>query len=364
VHQLVGALHPGDAVGNEIRAIRDLLRAAGHASEIAAGWCDPRLAAEAVSLQGLEQAGLDEPEAVWLYHFSTGSPASGAALRVRGRLGLVYHNVTPARFFSRWSPEAARLAASAPAELRALAPRTALALAKSRFSLAELPAYGFERCALLPFVHQPKPLPALDRRAHAHAVAPVFARLYDDGRTNLLFVGRLAPNKRVLELVAAFAVLQRRLLPRSRLLLVGDTGLQSYANAVLDLARQLRLREVVLCGRVEEHELQAAYALADVFVSLSAHEGYGAPLVEAMLAGVPVVACEAGAVAETLDGAGILLGSARPSLVAGTVERLVNDDALRQAVVARQERLAARVRGMDYRQLVLESLGPLLGEAS
>jgi glycosyltransferase involved in cell wall biosynthesis len=285
------------------------------------------------------------------------------ALRVRGTLVLVYHNVTPPQFFVRWSPESARLAALAPGELRQLAPRTALALAKSRFSLADLTAGGFERCAVMPFVHELAAHGTSRERGRdlAATLAPVFARLYDDRRTNVLFVGRLAPNKRVLELLRAFAALQRRLLPRSRLLLVGDSGLSSYAAAVDELARALRLRDVVLCGRVEENELQAAYALADVFVSLSAHEGYGAPLVEAALAGVPVVACDEGAAAETLDGAGVLLGSAEPALVAGTIERLVNDPGLRASVLARQQVLADRVRGTDYSRLVLGALAPVLG---
>ena len=97
-----------------------------------------------------------------------------------------------------------------------------------------------------------------------------------------------------------------------------------------------------------------------MFVSLSAHEGYGAPLVEAALAGVPVLATAEGAVPETLGGAGLLLGGVDPELVAGAIERLTIDPALRGTVLARQERLAARVRGADFGRLALESLAPVL----
>ena len=68
--------------------------------------------------------------------------------------------------------------------------------------------------------------------------------------------------------------------------------------------------------------------------------------------------------AETLDGAGVLLGSTEPTLVAGTIERLVNDAALRAAVLARQQALAARIRSTDYRRLVFEALAPVLGAAA
>ena len=165
VHQVLGALHPGDAVGNEALVIRRHLRAAGHSSDIFAGWTDPRLDDEARPLREFEAA--DGPATVCLYHFSPGSPAGRAALAAAGRLVLVYHNVTPSRFFAGWSDGAARLAARAKGELGELAPRTALALAKSTFSLGDLEAAGFPRVGRLPYVHdagRPGPASAVSRR--------------------------------------------------------------------------------------------------------------------------------------------------------------------------------------------------------
>jgi glycosyltransferase involved in cell wall biosynthesis len=349
VHQLLGALHPGDAVGNEALALRGHLRAAGLGSEIFAGFVDSRLGAEARPLR--EYAAEDGRDTACLYHFSPGSPAGRAALEAKGPLAVVYHNVTPARFFAGWSDESARLAARAEGELRELAGRASLGLADSTFNRGELEAAGFATCSVLPFVHDP------GRRVPP---SPVFERLYRDGRAHVLVVGRLAPNKRIEDVLRAFSLLQRGPVPRSRLLLVGDDGLHAYATVLRGLARALRLREVVFCGRVDEDELRSAYGLADVLVSLSEHEGYGVPLVEAMLAGVPVVAYDAGAVAETMRGAGILLGEKRPEVVAGVIERLLGDEALRAAVLAGQEKVAARVRGTDFRALVLSALAPVL----
>jgi glycosyltransferase involved in cell wall biosynthesis len=348
-HQVVGALHPGDAVGKEALAIRGHLRGAGLQSEIFAGFVDPRLGTEARPLG--DYAREDGEDAACLYHFSPGSPAGRVALEAKASLVVVYHNVTPARFFAGWSDESVRLALGAESELAELAPRTVLAVAKSTFSLRDLEAAGFAARARLPFVHDTGPPPA---------PSPVFARLYADGRTHVLAVGRLAPNKRIEDLLRAFALLQRGPVPRSRLLLVGDDGLHAYAAALRGLARELRLRDVVFCGRVDEDELRAAYALADVLVSLSEHEGYGVPLAEAMLAGVPVVAYDAGAVAETMGGAGVLLAEKRPELVAGVVESLLRDRALRASVLAGQEKVAARIRATDYSTLVLGALAPVL----
>jgi glycosyltransferase involved in cell wall biosynthesis len=352
VHQVLGALHGGDAVGNEALAIRRHLRAAGFESEIVAGRVDPSLAGEARPLR--EAVTLDGRETVWLYHFSPGSPATRVALSLDGPLVLVYHNVTPARFFDGWSVELVRLALCAAGELRALSRRATLALAKSTFSRGDLEHAGFERNGVLPYVHD---LAA----AGPGPPAPVLRRLYGDGRTNLLSVGRLVPNKRVEDLLAAFAVLQRGLLPDCRLLLAGGRALEAYALALERRVRELRIGHVVFLGSVEECELRACYELADVYVSLSEHEGYGVPLVEAMLAGVPVVARDAGAVAETMAGAGLLLGGPNPRFAAGIVERVVRDAGLRASVLAAQARVAARIRSADFGSVLLAALAPVLG---
>ncbi len=351
VHQVLGALHNGDAVGNEALAIRGHLRSAGLDSEIFAGFVDSRLSGEGRPLR--DYAAADGPGTACLYHFSPGSPAVGKALAAEGPLVVVYHNVTPARFFAGWSSRSVRLALQADRELEELGSRAALGLAKSTFSLRDLETAGFATRGILPFVHDTgEPVPP----------SPVFDRLYADGRVHVLAVGRLAPNKRIEDLLGAFALLQRGV-PRSRLLLVGDDGLRAYADALLALARRLRLRDVVFCGHVEGDELRSAYGLADVVVSLSEHEGYGVPLVEAMLARVPVVAYDAGAVAETMGGAGVLLGEKRPELVAGVIEGLLQDPVLRRRVLAGQDKVAARIRATDFRALVLGALAPVL-EAS
>jgi len=348
-HQVLGALHHGDAVGNEALAIRGHLRARGFTSDIFAGRVDSRFGGEARPLR--EWTGEDGPVTVCLYHFSPGSPAGRVALSARGPLAVVYHSVTPARFFAGWSEESERLARRAEGELAELALRATIVLAHSSFSQRELEGAGLAVARRLPYVHDPVRLPP---------PSPVFRRLHADGRHHVLSVGRIAPNKRIEDQLRAFAVLRRGPFSRSRLLLVGDRGLRTYASALDSLARALRLRDVVFCGHVEDDELRAAYDRADVLVSLSEHEGYGVPLVEAMLAGVPVVAYDAGAVRETMGGAGILLREKRPELVAGVIESLLGDPDLRAAVRAGQEKVAARIRATDFGAALLAALAPVL----
>jgi glycosyltransferase involved in cell wall biosynthesis len=349
-HQLLGVLRPGDEPGDEALAIRRHLRAGGLGSEIFAGWIDPRLDPEARPLGKLSVA--DDPGTICLYHFAPGCHAGRVAFAVR--LVIRYRGRSSPRSLAGWSRSAARLAAHAADELRALAPCTALALADGASGRDDLVSAWFQVVRLLPCVHE---------TVWSVPASPVFRRLHADGRARVLWVGRLAPDERVENLVRGFALLQRRLLPDSRLHLVGDDGIGGYARALQGLVRELGLQHVELCGQLEEDERRAAYELADVYVSLSERERYSVPLVGAVLARVPVQARDAGAAASSPAGAGILVRDPDPELVAGLVERLVRDPDLRESVLRGQELVARRIRQTDFGARVLQAPSPLLEES-
>jgi glycosyltransferase involved in cell wall biosynthesis len=351
VHQLLATLSYGDAIGNEALAIRSHLRRAGFESEIFAESVHPRMALEARPLWQYQDVA--SAESVCLFHFAVGSAAGPLAFEAPGRLVLLYHNITPAEYFLGFQNHLVGLCYHGRRGLAAFAPRTELALGVSEFNRRELAAAGFQRTGVLPIV--------LDLEMQRRPPAPVVRRLYQDGCTNILFVGRVIPNKKIEDLLRVFAVYQRRLEKRSRLLLVGDTrGCPHYHDRLLEMVAGLRLDAVVFAGHVDDDELRAYYEVADVFLCLSEHEGYGVPLVEAMAHGVPVVAHAAGAVADTLDGGGVLLETKAPDLVAEVLDRVVRDAALRRAVLATQERVMTRLRATDYGALLLDRLSPVL----
>ena len=260
---------------------------------------------------------------------------------------------TPAHFFLGFHPHLAGLCHHGRRELAAFAPRTELALGDSEFNRLELEQAGFARTGVLPIV--------LDLSLYERRPSPVVRRLYDDGRTNVLFVGRIIPNKKIDDLIRSFAFFQKYVKPQSRLLLVGDhRGFERYFDRLQELVRELRVDEVVFTGQVDDDELYAYYRLADVFLCLSEHEGFGVPLQEAMLFGVPVVAYDAGAVRETLRGGGLLLEDKSPELVAELLDRVTHGGDLRRVVIASQARAAAGIRATDFGALILDRLRPVL----
>jgi len=353
VHQILGAFHPGDAVGNEARAIQAHLRRDGYASEVFAGWIDPRLADQARPLSEYPR----RTGAVTLLHFAAGSPANRMAFHAAHRLVCIYHNVTPARFFRGLSAEHVRLSHQGRRELAALAGRAELALGVSEFNRRELEQAGFRRTGVLPYV--------FDFSEYRQPPSAVVRRLYRDRLTNLLFVGRLVPNKRIEDLIRVLAEYQRCYDRRSRLFLVGDDrAIATYRHRLAELAAALGVESVVFAGHVEHDELLAYYSQAQVFLCLSEHEGFGVPLVEAMHLGVPVIAYDAGAVAETLRGGGILLKDKQAEMVAGIVWQVVSDPEFRRAVLATQERAMAELLRIDYGALIMERLDPVLGSGA
>jgi glycosyltransferase involved in cell wall biosynthesis len=351
VHQLLAALSYGDAIGNEALKVQKVLRSAGHESDIFAELVHPRVAHLARPLHEYRQ--VSGPDSVCIFHFSIGSAAGRLIHHAPDRLVVVYHNITPAHFFLGFHPHLAGLCHHGRRELAAFAPRTELALGDSEFNRQELEQAGFRRTGVLPI--------ALDLSLYERAPSPLVRRLYDDGRTNVLFVGRIIPNKKIDDLVRSFAFFQKHVRPMSRLLLVGDyRGFERYFDRLQELVRELRVDEVVFTGQVDDDELYAYYRLADVFLCLSEHEGFGVPLVEAMLFGLPVVAYDAGAVRETLRGGGLLLNDKSPELVAEVLDQVTHGRNLRRAVVASQQRAAAAIRATDFGALVLDRLRPVL----
>jgi glycosyltransferase involved in cell wall biosynthesis len=166
---------------------------------------------------------------------------------------------------------------------------------------------------------------------------PVILHMFDDDKTNFLFVGRVLPNKRFEDLIKVFCIYQRYIDPDSRLLLVGEShGFERYFDALMRLVDDLALEDVVFTGHVDTDDLVAYYMVADVFLSMSEHEGFCAPLLEAFRSGLPVMAFDAGAVAETLGGAGVLVREKRFEEIAEMAHLLVHDENLRRQVVQRQ----------------------------
>jgi len=345
VHQVLATLGYGDAIGHEVLGIRRVLRAAGYDSEIFVETADPRLEDLTYDYRDLLDA--SHPDNLLIHHFSIGSRASRVAYALPDRMMLVYHNITPPEYFAGIHRRLAELCWKGRRELRAYATRCDLAVGDSEFNRQELEALGFPETAVLPVVPD-----------FSHLSAPPDWRVasqFDDERVNLLFVGRMIPNKRIEDLIRIFHAYRTRINPHSRLLLVGSQGgFEKYVSSLYGLIAELDTPDVHFTGHVTNEELAAYYQVADLFLCASEHEGFCVPLVEAFHMRIPVVAYASTAVPSTMDGGGVLYENRDPLHVARIVDAVLSDDALHDRVLASQDAALARLMAKDFAGTLLK----------
>ena len=350
VHQLVPSLVPGDAMGQAAINFRLLLRRIGHVGELYAGEFPPAFASLVRPARELRP----QPSDIVLYHHGIASPLSGMLLHLPCRRGIVYHNVTPARFYEGtplWEP-----LTSGRAQLAAMASSCELAIGVSRLNCDELRAAGYSNVHEVPLFVEP-------RRFGADRSDPILlAKLSDSAAPAMLCVGRVVAHKRIEDVLSLHGEVLR-LRPSARLWFVGPYAAgDAYARRVLRMAK--RIGHVRFLGRLRHSELVAAYRAASVLISMSEHEGFGLPLVEAMAANLPVIAYAAAAVPQTLGGAGIGFTEKRYAFLAELVEELRRDAKLRGKILAGEKRRVSELSADVAGQALASALAPYQERAS
>ncbi|HEX6464213.1 MAG TPA: glycosyltransferase family 4 protein [Vicinamibacterales bacterium] len=351
INQWLPAAHRGDAIGDSARAVRDMLRQTGDESDIFALTIDDDMREEARPFSDPEAARGD----VTIFHFALPSPMTEAFTRVSGVRVLQYHNITPAAFFAPYDAGLFRLAALGRQELAMLAGRVDLALGDSEFNRRELESLGFERTGVMPIAVNTARITDAPRR-------PGLERLLGDGLINILFVGRIVPNKKIEDHIRLAEMYKRNVDAYYRFIFVGryDGVPRYYAQirALIDEYEMLPDR-FWFTGPVPDVDVAAFYRWADAYVSLSEHEGFCVPLVEAMAADVPIVAYGAGAVPETLGGAGVMFSPKDLEVAAELLGSVVYDRDVRNAVLEGQRRRLADFAPANIQQKLAHALESL-----
>jgi len=330
VNQWVPAAHRGDAVGDHARVVRDLLRAWGHESDIFALTIDEDLVEE---VRPWSDSGSRNGD-ITILHYAVPSPMTAALARLPGDRVLHYHNVTPAHFFAPFDAGIAEMAAAGRRELKTLVGNVDLALGVSEFNRRELEELGFDPTDVLPIAVNPARLRGARR-------VPAIERTLQDGLVNILFVGRIAPNKKIEDHIRLGEHYKRYVDIAYRFIFVGKTdAIPRYYSSIRALigAYQWLPDRFWFTGAVPDEELAAYYRNAHAYVSLSEHEGFCVPLVEAMAMDVPVLAYGAAAVPETLGGAGVSFAPKDLEHAAELLGGLIYDEPFRSEVIAGQRR--------------------------
>ncbi len=351
IDQLVPAFHRGDAIGDEAFELRNFLRGRGYDSEI---YCLSRDRGLEGQARLFGKFPIPDPTDITILHFALPSPLTQAFVKLPSKKAIIYHNITPAEFFADLNPEMARLARLGRLELKSLQPHVGLSLADSEFNRLELAGLGFRNTHVFPLF--------IDFTKYEKPASRFVYDLFRDERLNVLFVGRVAPNKRIENLIRVVFYYKKYISPLVRLIVVGKTDtFPGYYWSVARMADEFYLKpeEIQFIGHVPDEEMFALYRASDVFLSLSEHEGFCLPLVESMIFELPVVALDSTAVPYTLGEAGIQIKDSRPDYVAELIDIIAHNKRLKARLVESGRREIKKFKAFKREEFLLRELSQI-----
>ncbi|WP_041279882.1 glycosyltransferase [Desulfobacula toluolica] len=331
IHQFHSGSAYGDAVTNSMFLIRRLLLKFGFDSKIYVERIAPELKKELFSYKKLKLKKSD----IILIHHSMGHDLGKWVMGLAGRKILVYHNITPAHFFSD-NYRFKHYATLGRKQLKLFLPLMESIICVSKFNADELRGFGYKDVKEIPL------LVDIDR---------IQARKWDDsivaesaGIYTVLFVGRIAPNKCQEDLVIIARYLKTMLSRPFQLILVGGySKIDAYYRKLSARIKAAGVEDCVrFTGKISDAKLYAWYRTADLFLSMSEHEGFGVPLIEAMAFDVPVVAYKCSNIPYTMGGAGVLITQKDHFSIAAFIKILSSDRPMKRALIRQQKKQVAK----------------------
>lgn len=338
--QLVSSLNFGDAVGNDALAIKHMLEGAGYATAIFTFAVHPKIKEENVyNIDLLPELTEDD---IIIYHYASEDGFQKLIEETAAKVVLRYHNVTPPEFFHGYDEKAETITRKGLAQIKSMRDAIDYGMVDSEQNKKDLEQMGYE-CPisvvsiLIPFKDYEQQ-PDLD-----------VVNGYSDGNTNIVFVGRIVPNKKFEDVIACFAAYKKKYDPAARLFLVGNyQETDAYYQHLQEYIKECGVENVIFPGHIAFRTILAYYKIADLFLCMSEHEGFCVPLVEAMFFETPIVAYASTAIPGTLGGSGVLVETKEPETVAETMNHMMQDAEYRSEILKKQD---ARLKDFAYESI-------------
>ena len=237
---------------------------------------------------------------------------------------FAYHNITPPEYFKDTMTISGCICKRGRDELKNLT-KCNLSIGVSEYNRRELVEHGFDErnSDVLPIFLHYNDYESVDLNDNLY-------NKFDDDFVNILFVGRIAPNKKIEDLIKTF-YFYKKINPKSRLFIIGAKFLNDYNRELTDFVGALKLRDVYFTDKVPLSDLKTYYELADIFLCMSEHEGFCVPLIESMYFGIPIIAYNSTAIPYTLEKSGILINKKDYPEIAELINLLVEDDKISPA---------------------------------
>ena len=329
--QALATISFGDAVSNDVINLKKVIEKMGFETQIYAENIDGRLPyGTAEHYNNLCELGTED---IMIFHESVGTDLNEKIRHLKCHLIIRYHNITPPNFFFQYNMGAYKLSEVGLAQTRKLADVAEYAIAVSEFNKNDLIKMGYQcKIDVLPVVI---PFEDYEKKADIPTIAK-----YNDDYVNILFVGRIVPNKKHEDIIRIYNFYKKMINKRSRLIFVGNyEGMENYKKRLDQYIKELDVDDVIFPGHIKFNQILAYYKLADIFICMSEHEGFCVPLVEAMKFKVPIIAYDSCAVPDTLSDGGILVKNKNEKEIAFLIDTILSDNVLKQKILSNQSRV-------------------------
>lgn len=322
------SLVPHDAVGNDVRMQRDELRERGYQTFIHSQRVHKSLQGEVTGFEEAEKIAAD-PQSILIYHHSIVWERGFDLLAgSRCRVLVKYHNITPPDFFHKYDEKVAGETERGRQQTRDIIEtgKVTRYIGDSGYNTRELIELGApaDRCGVI------APYTKIDDFADAGLNMQLMKSLLD-GRINVLFVGRVVPNKGYHHLIRVVDQYVAVYGDRIRLNLVG--GFFPNPGFLHELEEEINSRSlgsvINFQRQVPFQDLHTYFACSHIFLVMSEHEGFCVPLLEAQYHKLPIIALDRAAVAETSGAEQIIFEEADYLKFATAINVVAGNDAYR-----------------------------------
>lgn len=350
IYQIVPSLSYGDAIGNEVIAIDKVIKESGYTTVVLCDYIDSRINIGAKIYDRAKICSELSNEDIVIYHKAIGNHFSEEFKKYECKKIMIYHNMTPEEFFLPYNKRTALALKNGIKQLENLRGSVDYILADSEYNKLELENLGFE-CKI-----DVQPL-IIDFEEYEKTPSKDIINKYSNKGTNVIFTGRIAPNKKQEDIIKVFYYYKNYVDKNAKLFLVGSyNGTEKYYAKLKGFVKQLRLKDVYFTGHIPFEDILAYYKIADVFLCMSQHEGFCVPLLESAYFDTPIIAFNSSAIPYTLGESGVILNSTNYIEYSEAIRKLMNDSEYKQEIIDKQRRNLNRFKKTTTAELFKNNL--------
>lgn len=323
LHQTIS---DGDAIGHDIQEMYKIIKNKGISVWV---FCENFNSTEDIVNLNYEllKKKINEKSTVLIYHHSIYWKLGEEIINQSNcKLIMKYHNITPPIFFEKYSDNYTKLTTLGREQTKRLVRNPKFSfLSDSEYNNKELLDLGvnIEETSILAPFHKIEILSSLVKEQEE-----MISFLKSNGCINVLFVGRVAPNKGHLNICHVVNSYRKLYDMNIKFWIIGgyDQEINLYNQEIENLIQSNQLdKNIIFTNKISAETLKSFFVGCDIFLCLSEHEGFGVPLIEAQYFEKPIVALNRAAVKETVGENQIVTDKFDPEYLASVIHTIAND---------------------------------------